>query len=66
MRCLKAKYAVPKLRDMLLDTGNASFEEQDKGKRSRFGTASNGRGENYHGKLLWQLRNEIRAESSDS
>ena len=66
MRCLKAKYAVQKLRSMLLDTGNASFEEQDRGKRSRFGTGTNGNGENYHGKLLWQLRAELRAESSDS
>ena len=70
MRCLKAKYAVPELRDTLLGTGDASFEERDKTKRSRFGTGENGDGENYHGRLLRQLRDEIRAEtrseSSDS
>ena len=70
MRCLKAKYAVPELRDMLLSTGDASFEEQDKARRSRFGTGEHGDGENYHGKLLGRLRDEIRAktreESSDS
>ena len=61
---------MPELRDTLLGTGDASFEERDKTKRSRFGTGENGDGENYHGRLLRQLRDDIRAEtragSSDS
>jgi ribA/ribD-fused uncharacterized protein len=56
---LQAKFSIPPLRQALLATGNAVLEEGHVG--DKFWGTVDGKGENMLGKLLMQVRDEIRS-----
>ncbi len=56
---LEKKFAIPQLRDKLLSTGNAFLEETNTWNDTFWGVCR-GKGQNNLGKLLMQIRNEIR------
>lgn len=60
-RILRVKFSKPhlKLRDSLIDTGNAYLEETNYWKDTYWGVY-NGIGENYLGKLLMTVRDELK------
>lgn len=53
------KFAIPKLREMLLATGDAHLEEGNNWGDQFWGTVD-GVGENHLGKILMEIRDEIR------
>lgn len=61
---LRLKFAIPELRAMLLATGDARLVESNSWGDSFWGVY-HGRGENWLGRLLVEVREEIRAEHSD-
>lgn len=58
---LKNKFKIPELRGKLLNTGNMYLEEGNNWKDETWGVY-NGRGKNLLGKLLMEIRKEIREE----
>jgi len=58
------KFAIPELRSRLLATGNAHLEEGNWWGDRIWGTV-NGEGENHLGKLLMEVREEIRQQEVD-
>ena len=59
---LRLKFAIPELRQKLLDTGDAYLEETNHWGDCYFGVCK-GVGENYLGKLLMKIRTDIYARS---
>jgi hypothetical protein len=62
--CVRDKFAVPKLRRMLLATGDAHLEEDNTWGDRYWGTV-NGVGENILGRILMKIRAEIQAEETE-
>ena len=60
-RVLKAKFTHEELKSMLLNTGNATLIEDSKAD-AFWGVGKKGTGKNMLGKLLMQVREEIREE----
>lgn len=60
LRGLRAKFANPNLRKMLLDTGDAILIENNP--EDPFWSIGDGSGESWLGKLLMQVRDEIRKD----
>ena len=58
-KCLRSKFSTPELREQLLDTGDAELIEGNWWNDTTWGVC-NGVGENRLGKLLMQIRAEIK------
>ena len=58
-KCLRSKFSAPELREKLLDTGDAELIEGNWWNDTTWGVC-NGVGENRLGKLLMQIRAEIK------
>ncbi len=56
--CLRAKFAIPELRELLLDTGDAELVEGNVWNDEFWGVCR-GKGRNIMGKLLMGLRDEL-------
>jgi ribA/ribD-fused uncharacterized protein len=61
--CLRAKFSVEPLRQLLLDTDNAHLEEGNTWGDTCWGTV-NGHGANYLGRLLMEVRTELRSKDA--
>ena len=59
LECLRAKFQYPQLKEFLLSTGNEHLEEGNTWGDRYWGTVG-GDGENKLGKLLMQVREEVR------
>jgi ribA/ribD-fused uncharacterized protein len=62
---LRRKFRLPELRKQLLATGNAYLEETNTWNDTTWGVCR-GVGTNYLGKLLMEIRDEIREEEANS
>ena len=63
LNLLKEKFKIPYLRAKLLSTGNAKLQEGNYWRDTFWGVdLKTGKGENHLGKLLMQVRGEIRKE----
>jgi len=62
---LRQKFAIPELRQKLLDTGEAEIVEQNTWHDVFWGVCG-GIGENHLGKLLMKIRSEIRSSGEKS
>ena len=66
MKCgLKLKFSIPELKEKLLATGDAYLEEGNWWK-DRYWGVCNGIGENMLGKLLMELRDELREKDNEA
>jgi hypothetical protein len=60
LKALRAKFSIPELAKMLVDTGNAIIEESNEWGDVYWGIDSDtGKGQNKLGKMLMQIRDEI-------
>lgn len=58
---LRQKFSIPKMKELLLSTGDSYLEEGNNHHDRFWGTVS-GKGENHLGKLLMEVREEIKDE----
>lgn len=63
--CLRLKFAIPKLREKLLETGQAKLIEGNWWRDFWWGVCE-GRGENHLGKLLMKVRSELQKENENA
>ena len=73
-KIVKAKFADPQMARRLLATGNAELEENNPGEsapksngfRAFWGTGKDGKGDNWHGRILMEVRDDLRASARAS